>query len=141
MAHVVKLKLAFMEWFFYNLVMLIKLHKIRYLSLDKALLFPRNQAICLKNSELWQASTTAKFIFCWNLAHVSCITMSTKGCSGFFLFCLDLELLIKLWKLGFSECVKTMSFLIFPNNSISKQKGRKILDTLLYSFILLYTLL
>ena len=46
---VVKLKLAFMESFFYNLVMLIKLYKIRYLDLDKALLFPRNQAICLKN--------------------------------------------------------------------------------------------
>ena len=48
-ARVVKLKLAFMESFFYNLVMLIKLYKIRYLDLDKALLFPRNQVICLKN--------------------------------------------------------------------------------------------
>ena len=33
---------------FYNLVILIKLYKIWYLNLDKALLFPRNQAICLK---------------------------------------------------------------------------------------------
>ena len=48
-ARVVKLKLAFMEWFFYNLVVLIKLYKIRYLNLDKALLLPRNQAICLKS--------------------------------------------------------------------------------------------
>ena len=33
----VKLKLAFMEGFFYNLVILIKLYKILYLNLDKAL--------------------------------------------------------------------------------------------------------
>ena len=42
-ACVVKLKLAFMECFFYNLVMLIKLYKIRYIYLDKALSFQRNQ--------------------------------------------------------------------------------------------------
>ena len=47
-ARVVKLKLASMEWFFYNQVILIKLYKIRYLNLDKALSFPRNQFICLK---------------------------------------------------------------------------------------------
>ena len=39
-ARVVNLKLAFTEWFF--LVILIKLYKIRYLNLDKALLFPIN---------------------------------------------------------------------------------------------------
>ena len=33
---------------FYNLVILIKLYKIRYLNLVKALLFPRNQAEKLK---------------------------------------------------------------------------------------------
>ena len=41
-ACVVKLKLAFMECFLYNLVILIKLYKIRYHNLDKALLIPRN---------------------------------------------------------------------------------------------------
>ena len=30
------------------------------------------------------------------LKHVLHLTMSTKGCLGFFLFCLDLELLIKM---------------------------------------------
>ena len=35
-ARVVKLKSPFMEWFFYNLVMLIKLYKIWYLNLDNA---------------------------------------------------------------------------------------------------------
>ena len=46
---VVKLKLAFMKLFFINLVILMKLYKIRYPNLDKPLLFPRKQAICLKN--------------------------------------------------------------------------------------------
>ena len=92
-AHVVTLKLAFTEWFFYNLVLLIKLCKIWYLDLDKALLFPKNHVICLKIWKLWQAPTTTQFnIFCWNFAHVSYLTMSTKGFSG---FCLDLELLRK----------------------------------------------
>ena len=49
--------------------------------------------------KLWRARTTIKFnIFCWNFAHVFYLIMSTKGCSGFFLFCLDLELLIKMLK-------------------------------------------
>ena len=42
-------KIRFYGVIFHNLVILIKLYKIRYLNLDKALLFPRNQAICLKN--------------------------------------------------------------------------------------------
>ena len=86
-ARVVDLKLVFTEWFFYNLVILIKLCKIWYLNLDKALLFLRNQVICLKNWKLWQAPTTIKFnIFCWDFARVSYLTMSTKGCLGFFYF-------------------------------------------------------
>ena len=83
----VKLKLAFMEWFFYNVVILIKLYKIQYLNLHKALFYPRNQAICLKNWKLWGAPTTT---------NVSYLTMSTKGCSEFFKFYLDLGLLIKM---------------------------------------------
>ena len=42
-AHVIKLKLAFMEWFLYNLVILIKLYNIQSQNLDETLLFPRNQ--------------------------------------------------------------------------------------------------
>ena len=37
----------------------------------------------------------------------SYLTMSTKGCSGFFSFCLDLEFLKKIVK---TEFVETMSF-------------------------------
>ena len=78
-------KLKFMEWFFYNLVIVIKLYKLRYLNIDKVLLFSRKQVICLKNWKVWRAPTTTKFnIFWWNFAHFSYLTMSTKACSGFF---------------------------------------------------------
>ena len=53
-ARVVRLKLTFMELFFYSLVILIKLYKIWYLDLDKALLFPKTQGIWLKNWKLWR---------------------------------------------------------------------------------------
>ena len=44
-----------------------------------------------------RAPTTVEFIiFYWNFPHVSVLRMSTKGCVGFFKFCLDLELLINL---------------------------------------------
>ena len=44
---------------------------------------------------------------------------------GFFLFCLDLELLIKkCQKPGFRECVETRSVLNFANNSRSKQNKK-----------------
>ena len=93
---VVKLKLVFMKWFFINLVILMKLYKIRYLNLDKPLLFPRKQAICLKNWKLWRAPTATKFnIFCWNFAR-ALLTNVYKTLFGIFLFCLDLELLIKM---------------------------------------------
>ena len=60
---VVKLKLAFMELLFYNLVILIKLHKIRYLNLNKVLLFLRNQAICLKNWKFDELQLPQSLIF------------------------------------------------------------------------------
>ena len=105
----VKLKLAFMEWLFYNLVMQIKLYKIQYLNLDKVLLFPRNQAICLKNRKLWRAPTTTRFnIFCWNVAHVSYLTMSAEGRSVFFF------ILLRSWVINknvTNECVETRSSL------------------------------
>ena len=54
--------------------------------LDKALLFSRNQIFCLKVWKLRQAPTPLDLnIFCWDLAHVSYLPMSTKGCSGFFI--------------------------------------------------------
>ena len=96
-ARVFNIRLRFTELLFCNLIILIKWCKIQYLSLDEALLFPRNQVTCLKNLKLWWAPTTIELnIFCWNFAHASVLSMSTIGCLGFFLFCLDLDLLINL---------------------------------------------
>ena len=93
----VNIKLGFMDWFLYYFIILIKECKIPYKTLDNALLFSRNEVLCLKNWKLWQAPTTQEFnIFCWNFAHVSYLPMSTKGCLGFYLFCLDLELFAKI---------------------------------------------
>ena len=49
--------------------------------------------------------------------------MSTKGCSRFFLLCLDFELLIKNVE---NECVETRVFLIFANSrSMQNKKNPK----------------
>ena len=87
--------------------------KIHYLNLDNPLLFPRNQAICLKNWKLWQSQTTMKLnIFYWNFAHVSYWRRSTKACSGV----IDRPV--------FCECVETKSFYILANNSRSKHNKK-----------------
>ena len=118
-ARVVNLKLAFTGWFFYDSLILIKLCKMQYLNLDKTLLFLRNQVICLKNWNLWRATTTIKFIiFCWNFAHVPYLTMSTKGCSGLIL------ILFRSWVISKNiknEFVETRCFFIFANYSRFKQ--------------------
>ena len=58
-----------------------------------------NQVFCLKNWKLWQAPITMEFNkFGWNFVYVFYLPMSTKESSGIFLFCLDLELLAKMWK-------------------------------------------
>ena len=67
---VVNLKLAFTDWFFYNLIILIKPYKIWYRNLDKALLFPRYQIICVKHWKIWRAPTNIKFnIFFAEILH------------------------------------------------------------------------
>ena len=101
--------------------MLIKWCKIQYLNLGKALLFARNQVIYLKNWKLWQAPTTVQFnIFCWTFAHFSYLPMSTKGCVGFFLFCLELELFAKNKKIS---AVSTLSQK--PGLSITQDLNKK----------------
>ena len=48
-------------------------------------------------------------IFHWNFSHILYLPMSTKGWSGFFLFCLDLEFFAKIKK----DLVSTHSFFTF----------------------------
>ena len=120
----VNTKLAFTDRFFYNSIILIKKRKICYLNLGKALLFPKNQAICLKNLKHWRApSTTDLNIFCWNFVYVSNLTMSTRARSGLFLVCLDLKLLIRE-KCKTRVCSWNQIFLIFTNKS-KINKGKK----------------
>ena len=60
-----------------------------------------------------------QYFFCWNFAHVFYLPLSTKGCLGFILFYLDLELFAKIEKRsGFC----TVAFYI--NNSSSKQNKK-----------------
>ena len=51
----------------------------------------------LENWKLWRALTALQFnIFCWSVAHVSYLPMSTKWCARFISFCLDPELFAKI---------------------------------------------
>ena len=119
----VSLKLAFTGWFFYNRVTLITLYKIWYLNLDKAVLFPRNQVICLKNWNLWQGPTTIKFNFFF-LKFCTDFLLSNvyKRVFRIFLFCLDLKSLIEIKK---KRACRKWVFFIFANNSRYKQNKKK----------------
>ena len=129
-ARMVNLKLVFTDWFFYNLT-LIKLCKIRYLNLDKSLLFPRNQIICLKNWKLWRAPTTT---FTTKVCH-----FLLKCCTRFLLpnvckrvFGISL-ILFRFWvfnKNVKNECVGTRSFL-FLQITQDLNKIKEIPNTLL----------
>ena len=82
--------------FLYDLVILIKYCKIPYKSVDKALLFSRNEVFCLKNWKLWRAPTTLDFNnFCWNFAHVPYLPISTKGFAECFYVLYNLSYLAK----------------------------------------------
>ena len=75
------------------------------------------QSSTIKNGELWQAPTTIESnIFRWNFAHVSYLTISTKGYSEFFF------ILFRSWVINKNvknECVETSVFFIFASNSRS----------------------
>ena len=59
----------------------------------------RNHVFLSEKLKTLTTPTTIDFnIFCWNFAHISCLPISTRVCSGFFLFCLDLELFAKIKK-------------------------------------------
>ena len=115
----VNIKLGFKKLIFNNLIILIKLCKIPYKNLDKAPLFSRNQVFCLKKIKLWRARTTVGFnTFCWNFASISHSSISTKGCSGIFLFCLDIELFAKIKKDLVSTLIETrfLKFLLITQD-------------------------
>ena len=63
-------------------------------------------------------------IFCWNFAHVSFLTMSTKGGLEIFFILFRSSVINKSKYPGFCKCVETSSFLLFGNNLRSKQNKR-----------------
>ena len=117
----VNIKLAYMNWYFDNLVILIMRCNTPHKNLDKALLFLRNQAFCLKN---W-APTTIEFVEILHaLPTYQCVQKGIRGSLVFFIsFCLDLELFAKIKGPGFYTLTDTRFF----NNSGSKQnkKGKQ----------------
>ena len=118
-ARVVNIKLGFMDWFFYRFIILIKQCKIPFKTLDKALLFSRNQVYCLKNWKLWRVLTTVEFnIFYWNIGHVSYLR---KGVRDFFKFWLDLDLFAKIENDLLSTHLQKLVFLLTQDlNKIKK---------------------
>ena len=112
-----------MEWFFYNLIILIKLFKIRYLNLDKTLLFPRKQAICLKNLKLCRAPTATKInIFL------------LRFCTRFLLNNVFKRVSLFINKNIKNECLETRSFL-FLQITQDLNKIKKIPNTLLQTLV------
>ena len=109
-ARAVDLKLAFMDLFFLKFDSTNKVKQNLMPELGKALLFPRNQGICLENWKLWWVPTTIQLsIFWWTFAQVSYLTMSANS--------------------GFCGCEEMRPFLIFANHTRSKQ-NKKIANNL-----------
>ena len=89
-----------MDWFYYNLIILIVQCKMPYRNLGKALLFSRNQVLCLKIWKLWRVPYSSIFFV------ETSLTFSTYQClqkrlRDFFYFSIDLELFAKIRKTGF----------------------------------------
>ena len=83
-------------------------------SLDKVLLFSRNQIFFMKNWKFWWAPTTVGLnTFCWNIPYVSHLSLSTKRCSWLFLFSLGLEFFANQKRSGFYTLTETSVFITF----------------------------
>ena len=105
---------------FYNLVILIKLYKIRYLNLDQALLFLRNQAnTCLKIKNFDQLQLPQRLIFLPKFCTGFLLNNVYKSLFGIFFIFFRSWVINKTVK---SKCVETRSFFIFASNSKPKQK-------------------
>ena len=117
-----------MDWFYYNLIILIKSCKIPYKNLEKALLFSKKQVFFLKIWKLGRTPTILQFnMFCWNFAHAFYLPMSTRGCVGIFFISFRSWITFQNLKIpGFY----TLVFYTFINNSRSKQNKKDPTHTL-----------
>ena len=85
----------------------------------------KKPGILSENLKIYQLPYTV-YIFYWNFAQVSYLSMSTKGEWDFFQFCLDLELFAKTNKDLVSKC----SFFTFLLTTQDLNKIKKIPSTL-----------
>ena len=95
---------------------------------ERSIVFKKPGIFCQNLKTLMSSNYPAIQYFCWNLAHVSYLPMTKKGCAGFFLFCLDLELFSKIKKTWFLHTPLLHVPITQDLNEI-----RKIQNTLLYT--------
>ena len=74
----VKLKLAFMEWFFYNLVILIKLYKIQYLFRQSSVISEKNRLFFWKFENFDELQQARSSIFLAEILPLKIPTMIVK---------------------------------------------------------------
>ena len=102
-AHVVNLILVFMGQFFYNLVILIKLCKSRYLNpIPKSIISKKPEFLC----KILMISNYHRILFFFNFTLVSYLPISGKECSGFFYF-VSIKVINKNVK---NKCAEIRSF-------------------------------
>ena len=126
----IDLKLAFKEWFFYNLVILIKLCKNQYLNLDRALLFQETKLFVWKIENFDELQLPQSLIFLAEILHMfpnwQCLQ---NGVRDFFVV---VVCLFRFWVINKNvknESVESRSFSIFANNSRSKQNNKNPEET------------
>lgn len=66
----------------------------------------------------WAPTKLGLHIFCWNFAHLFNLKMSTKLCTWFLEFCLDLRFFKKYKKPGLCDWVEIRPFQSFLNNCV-----------------------
>ena len=123
-------KKIFMDWFYYNLIILIKYCKILYKNLDKAV-FEKKGILSENLKTLTSSSYPAVQCFLLNLHTRFLLTNAYKrGCGIFFILFRSWVICKNLKRPGFYKLV----FYTFINNSRSKQNKKiphNLLETLL----------
>ena len=114
--------LAFRDWMFYNLIILIKLCKNRDLSLYKALLFPKTSLFVWKIENFVKLKFCARFLLNHVRKRVFRISFILVGSSVINKKCKK-------------RVCRNQVFFVFANNSRSKQNNKIILNIVLQTFI------
>ena len=124
MACLAKIKLIFMDLFYYNLIILIKWCKISYKNLGKVLLVLKNQVFSLKFENFDELQLSYSSIFFAETSHTFSTYQYLQKVSGIFFILSQSWVICKnLKRPGFFK--KTHSFFCtFINNSRSTQNKK-----------------